>query len=500
MKKFILLALMLTLIGVSCSCQQTDFSQSSTSASSQNSAFTPSYNNPTSSGTASVTATYKDGYYTFDLTSAADNASALRNPDKGWYIHYYDNNILKYGVGLKAKDAVSMIPCLDHIYLRLAWSYIEPKEGQFNWQIIDKVIDEYTAEGVNVSFRITCKETDANNKFATPKWVMDAGAKGSMRDDSWEPDYGDPIFLQKLDNFHKAFAERYDSRKEVIYVDVGSYGDWGEGHTASSSKKNWSWNTIKAHFDIYKKYYKNTQIVISDDFIGSRTTQEGKAEIKQYVLDNGWTYRDDSVGVEWFVKSYGEKLRSPELFESVMDNKPTVLELEHYHWNVETGNWKNGKYFLAAMEQANATYGGFHGYPADFMRDNPQLAIDIGNKLGYWYFIDKISVTTKQDTVQISINWKNKGVSKAYNKYDFSIILVDSENNKKVFAQNDFDNTKILPDAAYTSEHTISKADLAAGNYTLQIALRNGDRPVYIALNKGLMKQDGVYTIGEFKI
>ena len=451
------------------------------------------------SANAKVDVTEQDGKYIYNLTPVADKYSPLKNPDKGWYIHYYDNNITKYGVGLKAKDAVKMVPCLDHIYLRLAWSYLEPKEGEFNWQIIDKVIDEYTAEGVKISFRITCKETDENNKFATPKWVKDLGAKGTMMDNAWEPDYGDPIFLEKLDNFHKAFAERYDSRDDVIYVDVGSYGDWGEGHTASSSKKDWSWDTIKAHFDIYKNHYKNTQIVISDDFVGSRGTSEGKSEIKQYVLDNGWTYRDDSVGVQWFVDTYGEKLRSPDLFESVMDTYPTVLELEHYHWNVETGNWKNGKYFLSAMEQANSTYGGFHGYPADFIKDNPKLAKEIGNKLGYWYFIDNITLNSDDANIYIYIKWQNKGVSKAYNKYDFNIILTDSENNEKVYTQTDFDNTQILPDKEYLSNHTISKADLNSGKYTLKIAMKKGDEKVYLAL-ANIMEQDGVYTIGDFEI
>jgi len=439
----------------------------------------------------------KNAVVTYDLVSMADSTSALKNPDKGWYIHYFDNDITRYGAGLKAKDAVAMIPCLDHIYLRLAWSYLEPKDNQYNWALIDNVINDFAQYGVKVSFRITCKETDANNKYATPKWVKDAGANGTMMDNAWEPDYGDPIFLAKLDEFHKAFAERYDQRDDVIYVDVGSYGDWGEGHNASSSKTDWSWSVIKAHFDIYKKYYTNTQIVISDDFIGSRGTSEGKAEIKQYVLDNGWTYRDDSVGVEWFVNTYGEKLRSPELFEAVMDNRPTIVENEHYGWNNESGNWQNGKYFLSAMEQMNATYGGFHGYPEDFIKDNPEFAVEAGNKLGYWYFVNNIKLSTNSKNLKLEINWLNKGVSKAYNKYDLSIILVDSDNKEYVFAQNDFDNTKILPDQEYTSKHTISRQGLKDGKYTLKIAMKKGNEIVHLALKGG---ENGVYTLGEIVI
>ena len=433
----------------------------------------------------------------YDLTALADSATALKNPDKGWYIHYYDNTLSKYGNGLSAKDAVAMIPCLDHIYLRLAWSYLEPREGQFNWNVIDKVINDYAQYGIKVSFRITCKETDASNKYATPQWVKNAGAAGTLRDDSWEPDYGDPIFLQKLDNFHKAFAERYDSREDVIYVDVGSYGDWGEGHTSSSSQKVWGWDTIKAHFDIYKKYYKNTQIVISDDFVGGRSASNGRDDIKQYVLDNGWTYRDDSVGVEWYVNNYGEKLRSPELFKAVKDTVPTIIENEHYGWNKECGNWQNGKYFLSAMEQTSATYGGFHGYPADFMKDNPEVAKQIGNKLGYWYFVNGFKLSSNSKNMKLEINWLNQGASKAYNKYDLSIILVDSSKKEYVFNQADFDNTQILPNQEYVSKHAISKQGLSKGTYTLKIAMKKGDEIVQLALNSG---NNGVYTLGQIVV
>ena len=508
MKRIICMVMVLCLLLVSCGAPQdaassTQSKLSNSSQLSQGGQSSPnsqsgSSNNAVSSGV--VSATYVNGEYTFDLASLKDTETALKNPDKGWYIHYYDNSIIKYGVGLSAKNAVALIPCLDHIYLRLAWSYLEPKEGQYDWNVIDKVINDYAQYGVKVSFRITCKETDSNNKYATPKWVKDAGAKGTMLDDSWEPDYGDPIFLEKLDNFHKAFAARYDSREDVIYVDVGSYGDWGEGHTSSSSKKVWGWDTIKAHFDIYKKHYKNTMIVISDDFVGSRNNSNGKNEIHQYVLDNNWSYRDDSIGVEWYVKTYGEKLRSPELFEAVKNKQPTILENEHYNWNNKSGNWQNGKYFLSAMEQTGATYGGFHGYPSEFMKDNPQVAKELGNKLGYWYFVDKIKVVSKDKKLQITIDWLNNGVSKAYNKYDFNIILEDANGNETVFAQKDFDNRSIMPSKKSSISHNVDATKLASGKYTLKIQLKKGDQPVYIALNKSTMKKDGVYTIGSFEI
>jgi len=75
-----------------------------------------------------------------DLTSKWNDKIALENPHKGWYQHYFDNHINRY---LAAKDSDLLeFPGMDHLYLRLSWAYLEPQEGQFNWQVIDKVIDK----------------------------------------------------------------------------------------------------------------------------------------------------------------------------------------------------------------------------------------------------------------------------------------------------------------------------------------------------------------------
>ncbi len=314
---------------------------------------------------------------------------------------------------------------------------------------------------------------------------------------SWEPDYGDSIFLEKLENFHRAFAERYAGKDYVRYVDVGSYGDWGEGHTASSSKRDWEWSTIKAHFDIYAKYYKDTQIVISDDFIGSRSVQEGKTEIYDYVLNHGWTYRDDSILVDWFVKSIGgDTVRSPELFNAVWQTVPVVLELEHYSKTVTANNWNGGNKFMLAALNTHSTYAGFHGYPADWVRENPELAVSMGNRLGYWYFINTVKLT--QDSVIIEL--QNKGMSRAYNKYELDLIFTDEQGNDTVFSLDDFDNTELMPNEKITTEHKVDIKLLSSGKYSVSIRMHKGERPVYFAVSKSRTGSDGRCLLGNLTI
>jgi len=165
----------------------------------------------------------------FNLEKYWDSSIVCNNPHKGWEFHYFDNGITRYYDHLESGDYLEDFPGLRTIYLRLGWSFLEPEEGKFNWELIDTVIQKWTAKGYNMSFRITCKET-GSLVFATPEWVMKAGAKGSFRKETksgnWEPDYGDPVFLEKLENFHRAFAARYADKPWLEYIDIGSIGEW----------------------------------------------------------------------------------------------------------------------------------------------------------------------------------------------------------------------------------------------------------------------------------
>ena len=65
-----------------------------------------------------------------------DNGQALVNPGMGWTLHFYSNLIENYGSQLEPSDTLDDWPGLSTIYLRVPWSFLEPKEGQFNWSLV----------------------------------------------------------------------------------------------------------------------------------------------------------------------------------------------------------------------------------------------------------------------------------------------------------------------------------------------------------------------------
>ena len=79
--------------------------------------------------------------------------------------------------------------------------------GHFIWETLDTPAQRWIDKGMQVSFRISALESWMYK--ATPQWVFDAGAKGyDAAVWSYEPDYVDPVFLEKVVNFVRAMAER----------------------------------------------------------------------------------------------------------------------------------------------------------------------------------------------------------------------------------------------------------------------------------------------------
>ncbi len=443
-----------------------------------------------------------------------DTVKVCKNPHKGWYLHYFDNGITRYGNKLQPNDYLEDFPGLNDIYLRLAWSYLEPKEGKYNWEIIDKEINRWTKRGHMISFRITCKET-GEQSFATPEWVKESGAKGTFithgKYSVWEPDYGNPIFLQKLENFHKAFAARYDGQPWLEYVDIGSYGDWGEGHTFFGSKKDWPVEVIKKHIDIHCKYYRKSLLVISDDFVGSRTNvDDSREEILRYIVQKGLTLRDDSISVKWFADHYGKStLRNPEFFDLFWEHKPVNLELEHYQATKDQGTWQNGIPFREAIREAHATYIGFHGYPREWLAENPQLARQLANLAGYWYFLKTITLPEYFQSGKkgfVKLVWENHGVAPAYHRYHLELKLSNPENKAEYTVKlESSDNRKWMPGRVVAETHGLVLSDaIIPGTYQVKIGLHENwygkQRPIELAFKDELKDKDNFYVVGVVEV
>ncbi len=425
------------------------------------------------------------------LVHPADTGAELANPGMGWVLHYYDNVPAHYGSKLAPSDTLDDWPGLTVIYLRIPWSYLEPEEGQFNWSVLDTPAQRWVAKGKQIALRISCSESWT--RWATPEWVAKAGAKGynfrpgkGVEADGpfWEPDYDDPVFLAKLDQFLAALARRYDGQGDVAFVDVGSLGVWGEGHTWASSKRPILPATVKRHVDLHRKHFKKTLLVANDDLGGPNAA--GANEVIPYAADRGLTLRDDSILVQPAPRAYFHAAWSDLFWPKV----PVILESEHYGASKQRGAWQDGNLYLKAVEEYHASYASIHWWPQEFLQAERDLVRQINQRLGYRLQLVEArwpAAVRVGGTLRFEAAWRNAGVAPCLPGGHPIVTLKDSRGGiVGVFADETFDvrNLPIGPPG---------KAEPKAQHRTflLPFQLQTGQYDVFVSIGT----QTGTATI-----
>ena len=332
-------------------------------------------------------------------------------------LHHFDNSLVNYGSRLLASDPLADFPGLSTVYLRLAWSYLEPQEGRFRWEIVDSPAQRWVARGKAVAFRFSASEGEPG--VGTPGWVRDAGAKGYCFEGgkgvvpdrpgcTWESDFDDPVFLEKLDHFLAAAAARYDGEANVAWVDVGSFGIWGEGHTF-------------------------------------------------------WT------PLAW--KSAG-------LAERFWPRAPVILESEHYGGAKQRGSWGDGHAYLDAVEAYHASYASIHWWPREFLAENRSLVDHVNRRLGYRLQLVEASWPESVrvgEAFSLAARWRNAGVAPCLPGGRVAFTLKDAAGGiLAVFVDPDLDvrTLKVAPSGAVTRETTARVPEsVAPGEYEVFVSV-----------------------------
>ena len=369
-----------------------------------------------------------------------DTGEALVNPGMGLVHYHYSNRLWAYGMYAKPGET-NPLPGTSVVYFRVLWNDVEPQEGVFRWDIFDAVAQNWIKAGKQIAFRIICCNQTEN---ATPDWVRAAGAKGiwfkyrsSTAEPRWEPVYDDPVFLEKYTDFLKAFAARYDGDPSVAFVDVGSFGMYGEGHTGDTSKlsRAETERIARLHMELHRKWLPHTYLVISDDVAGSNS-KAADLPLLQFARSLGIGLRDDSLMCSkfgWYHDHWG-RLFAPTL--------PVVLETGHYTLCSARGNWRKDR-ILESVEKHQASYFTFHGFPEDFRESHAEEIAAVNRRLGYRLYPAKIEFPDAAElgeTMEIVAYWANIGVAPCLPGGFVTWSLCDADGNVCwSFTDEDFD-------------------------------------------------------------
>ena len=298
----------------------------------------------------------------------------------------------------------------------------------------------------------------------------------------WDPDFGDPVFLEKLEKFLAAFAARYDGRPEVAFVDIGSYGLWGEGHTFGSSRvpKAKRAVDIPRHIDLWCKYFKRTPLVISDDIDGN-ANKSGNYPVLDYARSKGVGWRDDSILVEPPPRSWYHADQAERYWRTL----PVVLEHEHYAPSKSTKAW-SPELLVKSVEDHHASYMSIHGNPKKLLDENRAAFEKIARRLGCRFvpqkvtWPDAVKVGKKGETFAVSFSFVNRGVAPCYrDAYPCLTIKAGKGRILAVLADSGFNLKGLLPDVL--KEHV---ARFRLGRFGAPTFPASGTFEVYLSVGE----------------
>jgi hypothetical protein len=450
-----------------------------------------------------------------DLRKDQDADAVIENPGKGLYHHYYDNSTTVYP---SKREEIDAIPACRQLYIRIPWSVLEPRQGQFDWSRIDDLVRDYQPGGYTFSFRISCKET--GYVYATPEWVRLAGAKGGFfkadpnwGENAWEPVWDDPVFLKHLETFLNELGRRYDGKPWLEYVDIGSIGDWGEGHTHFGSRKPVPLEVRRKHIDLHRAALPKTPLALIDDFCAYQTGDAEATGLFEYARSKDCWLRDDSLGVDWWLNQGAAKTWSvakPAWFAATWPKAPTVIELEHYHmmknarnWRGQDGSERGADWLLKAMDLCRPTWLGYHGWAAEWLKDNPKLTRELANRTGYWLFPEEVALPQQAKpggAVALRLRVQNRGWAPPYRSWTAKVCLSNGATKRELTVAG-LDARQCQPGVATElSGNVILPDDLAAGDCSVAVRFTDADRAIRFACKPTRQDKDGWLSLGTVKV
>jgi hypothetical protein len=383
-------------------------------------------------------------------------------------------------------------------YIRFNWVDVEPVEGQYNWKLIDDVIAAWKPRGAAVSMRVMTCNAHSAGYYSSPKWLFDAGAKGfeylaggddptsgGKRIPRIEPDYADPVYLARHGAFLEALGRRYDGSPDVAFLDIGSYGVWGEWHTQHPA----AIEIRRRIVDLYCRAFRKTPLVfMSDD-----------AEALPYALAQGTGFRRDGVGSPWHEQNWigSKKYAKVEGMADVWKKAPVVFEWFGDYDYLKSRGWSfdNAVNFML-QNHVTLINDNFGKFPLEAL---PQLH-KLARLSGYRFVLRELShePTAKRGAdVAMTMKWANVGVGKLYSPFVPRLALLDAAGKPVLTADLKADPRDWLPGEREIVERISIPATLQPGEYALAVTLVDPSQPGrWLRLAMDAPEQHGFYIVG----
>jgi hypothetical protein len=380
------------------------------------------------------------------------------------------------------------------------WRDLEPEQSIYNWSHLERNWGNIAQTGRRVGFRVAA-EIPGSGQNDTPQWLIDQGVKlrpySIDGQDGFAPDWDDSLFLAAHHNFIMKLGERYDQDPRVAWIDIGSYGFWGEWHVWKNDSLAATQATKKAILDDYFEAFPTKKMVIAfDDNFAT-----------EYVTDRGGGIRNDCLGEQGSNDWYLTSLNSidPGLNDRVWKTAIITGEFCGSNYGATIGTTDRFDLNYAFIQQTHWSYIGSAGGAISPQDDEHRANLDKLHKtLGYRFVLRKVEhdkSTSKDSDLTVSITVENKGVAPFYYDWPLAMYLISSDGEVELEEQLKIDIKSWLPGRHNFSETVKISGDITSGNYDVKLAILDpdtGDPGVMFANTD--RDEEGRYLVGKLTV
>jgi hypothetical protein len=379
------------------------------------------------------------------------------------------------------------------------WRLVEPEEGRIDWAFIESGWPSMDGGG-RAGLRIAAAYPGGDEPDL-PQWLVEKGIP--MRPYEIDekpglaPDWDDPRFLEAHEELISALGARYDDDPRLGWLDIGSYGFWGEWHVFENEHLAGSQET-KAHIlQHYFDAFPNTPMVIAfDDDFATR-----------YVVEHGGGIRNDCLGRassnEWYLKSI--RRIDPEILDAAWKGAIITGEFCGGARGAVEGTTVGFDTTLAFVRETHWSWIGPAGGAIEPVDEQHRANLDLLHKtLGYRFVLraaEHDRAVTLGQVWAMDLTVENVAVAPFYFDWPVDLVFEHTESGETLAATVDVDIRDWLPGSHALPVRISLPDDLATGRYAFRLGIvdpKTGAPGIQFA-NTG-RAEDGRYLISYLEV
>jgi len=397
----------------------------------------------------------------------------------------------------RVEDAKAPVdfPASTVAYIRWFWHQLEPRRGEYRWEILDSALDEARLHHQTLMIRLM--PYDASDPL--PQWYRDSGARranqpGDKDGKVWSPDSGDPLYRRAWSELIRHAGARYDGNPALDSIDISTVGYWGEGWGPYLPDPSVQQELIDVYFEAFPRTPK---LVNFDEFRPLvYATQKGAGWRLDCWSDMG---RPSKKGFAHMLDVYPQQLaREPSLYDAW---RAGPVSLESCGTPLSWKQW--GFDLKPILDQALR----WHASTINIKSTSIPVEwksqfIEFEKRLGYRFALRRFEHSKEVHAgsmLPIKMWWQNLGVAPPYRDYELALEFRSATASAVTTLKCDL--RKWLPGDAVWAGTIPVDAALAAGHYQVRVAILdpNTRRPA-IHLAIAGRQPDGWYALSEIEV